>query len=234
MMKAGRKRILLVGNQILSLKTFAQACRNAQFSCIVVPTSEYILEKIEIRHYDLLVLDLDLKRKPHIDLVQAVDQRSPYTPIVLVTKDYVQSQDLIFSLDELNIRGSWQILEKPFNPVLLAGLIEEILLEEDKGALPEQMQNSTSDQDKRAFGRRAEFQPIRFSYERLESGSRFKIFARGLLTDIGAGGMGLLTNRNLSQQQMLSFENKQFCGSGHVAWSARVDDLTRKVGISFR
>lgn len=233
-MKTDRKRILLIGNDLFSLKTLAEACRKKQLATVLAPGVDYALEEMEQRHYDLFVLDLDLKRKPSIDLVQAVDHSSPDTPIILLTTDYIQSQDLIFGLDQLNIKGTWHLLEKPFQPELLSNLVSEVLAEEDNSPLSGQTGNSEADRDKRKFARKAQFQPIRFSYEREQNGSRFKTFARGLLTDIGSGGIGLLTNRSLTEQQTISFENSQLCGSGRVVWSAVVDDLTRKIGVMFR
>jgi len=227
------KRILLIGNKTPHLQLLADTCQQADI-CATVALSPTIAHKeLSSCHYDLLVLDLDLKRKPNIDLICEVDEKSPYMPLVLLTNDYRQSQQLIFGLFELDIKGSWHILEKPFFPQTFSSHVRDILNEEEKILLAQSNNAGEAFFERRRFLRRQQFQPIRFAYEHVTYGSRFKTVTRGFLTDASIGGLGMLTNRCLEEQQYLSFENGLFCGTGQVAWRSSIDEMTYKVGICF-
>lgn len=227
------KKILLIGSDPSALQLLATYCAPERLAANIAVTPEDANDRLHEKHYDLLVFDFDLRRKPFIDLVCEIDETLPYTPILLMTEDYQQSQQLIFGLGELDIKGSWNILEKPFQPQTFTCHVKDILSEETKKLHPLPISGQETKNERRRHLRKSQFQPIRFSFEQEPYGCRFKTVTRGFLTDVSHGGIGLLTNRILDDQQYLSFENSLLCGTGRVVWKTMVDEMTQKIGIRF-
>lgn len=227
------KRILLVGQQISSLRSIAQACRGTGFSIIIAPEIKYALDEMNLRHFDFFIFDLDMGCQICRELVQMVGRKVPCATLVFLCQDYEGSHRLILKSRGTNVYGEWHILEKPQSVDVLIQLIKQLLVDETERLQDGQLLDSSAGFDRRDAVRKSFFLPIRFSYERLENDNKVQTLSCGLLVDIGSGGIGLMTNRHLAKQQCINFENTILCGSGVVAWNAAFDDLPHKVGIKF-
>lgn len=88
-------------------------------------------------------------------------------------------------------------------------------------------------EDRRAFHRFKVNMPLRYHFLELE------ISGKGALFDIGASGIGLVTNRRLNLFAPLAikieipFNKETFYFTGEVAWVRRVDFNTYRAGIRF-
>jgi DNA-binding response OmpR family regulator len=96
----------------------------------VVSSGEEALEVTRRYHFDLILLDVNMRGIDGFEVVQALRKRGVKTPIIIVSgrkEDY----DTLYGLDI----GADDYITKPFNPIVLGAKVKA-LIRRSKGTLP--------------------------------------------------------------------------------------------------
>lgn len=99
-----------------------QAIRSAGMDARIVSSGEAALELTRTSHFDLILLDINLKGMDGFGVIQALRGRGVKTPIIIVSgrrEDY----DTLYGLDI----GADDYITKPFNPVVLAAKVKALI-----------------------------------------------------------------------------------------------------------
>jgi DNA-binding NtrC family response regulator len=123
-------RIFLLDDDELIITMLSRALRNAGFETQVQTTSQDIMEKIEIWHPDLIMLDINLgEDRNGMDILNEIKQGLD-TPVVMLTGD-----DSAESAIKAMKIGAADYLTKPFNVdeviLIIEGILERAKLKDE-------------------------------------------------------------------------------------------------------
>ena len=122
--------VLIVDDDESVLTMIYKVIRSAGMDAQTVSGGEAALELTRTNHFDLILLDINLKGMDGFGVIQALRGRGVKTPIIIVSgrrEDY----DTLYGLDI----GADDYITKPFNPVVLAAKVKA-LIRRSRGGLP--------------------------------------------------------------------------------------------------
>jgi len=226
-------KILAVDDEKLLLWALERACEGRSLNITTAVTTEEALAEVEHCHYDLFLLDFDLRDQSRTELLKGIDQRCPYVPIIIMTTADMKSCELNDAIRAARKQGAWHLMEKPFSLDRMLCFIEIIF--QDQGNVKLCLNDLTHnfDNEKRMKFRRPHVQTVDLSFKEIVEGELKTNLVTGILTDISDYGLGMLTHSPLKRDQVVNFNDPLLQQSGVVAWSSRIEELTCRVGINF-
>lgn len=224
-------KILAIDDEQLLLWALKRAGRERSLDITTAATTEQALSEMAACHYDLFLLDFKPQEKSRIELLKHIDEQSPYVPLIIMTTSDTRSCELNDAIRCVRKQGAWHLLEKPFSLDRLVNFIEVIFQTHRNMKLCMTDLTHNFDNEKRLHTRRPHVLPFSFTLRTITNGVEDRIASTGILTDISACGIGMLSHLPLKQDQVLCFgpELKEQCGI--VAWSWMIEDQTCRVGI---
>ena len=78
-------QILLADDEQTFLLSTGDLLRREGYACDCVPNAAAALERLRVQRYDVLILDVKMPGNADLELVQALPQAAPGTPVILVT-----------------------------------------------------------------------------------------------------------------------------------------------------
>ncbi|HKI51345.1 MAG TPA: response regulator [Geothermobacteraceae bacterium] len=226
-------RILAIDNEHLLLKALERAGKGRSFEIKTAATTRHALDEIDCCDYDLFMLDFDIDDQERQDLLQTIDERCPFVPIIIMTTSDRKSSELNEAIRSRRKQGSWHLLEKPFSLDRLISFVDVIFQNRGSEKFCPNSLSVSYDQEKRYEFRRPHVQPVKFSFKSMVDGVVNRISANGILTDISDCGSGILAHRQMHPEQVISFEDEFIKQNGIVAWSVMVDNETCRFGVQF-
>lgn len=226
-------KILAVDNDQLILWALEKACKGRELDVITSTTVEQALEEISKHHFDLFLIDLNLRDKGQLELLEAIDSCCPYVPIIIMTTTDAESCELIDLIRSARQKGAWHVLEKPFSLDKMISFIEVIF--QDNGNVKVCLNSLTHnyDQEKRQKLRRPYVQVVNFSFQAIIDGVSERVMSKGILTDISDSGSCLLAHEKLQPEQVISFEDEDLQQCGFISWSEPIEEETFRCGVQF-
>lgn len=231
-MKIAPRKVLLIDSEMLIHLAVSQAYRDNGPYFITASSAGEALKKMEIFSFDLFLLALDLKDEDSLQLLKIIDQRYPDAPVILMTNNKIEYSALIDKIEETKKRGTWQLIEKPFNLDILTILIERSLYERDRSNL-EDAGLVTAGAEKRTTLRNSYVETIQLFVDTSEHGIAGEKKVKATLTDLSDGGLGLITKYPLKKSQPIRFADTAFGQAGVVAWAALMDNHICRAGVQF-
>lgn len=230
-MRAAPLKILAVDDEQLLLWALERACKGRSLDIKTAVTTQQALAEIELCHFDLFLLDFDLKDPSRLELLKAIDERCPYVPIIFMTTADMKSCELNDTIRAARKQGAWHLLEKPFSLDRMISFVEVIFQDQGHVKLCLNDLSHNYDNEKRLQIRRPHVQSMSFSFKSIVDGKQLKTFTAGILTDISDCGLGLLTHSALKPDQVLTFGDMLMKQCGIIAWSSMIDAQTCRAGI---
>jgi len=226
-------KILAVDDEHLLLKALERAVKGRSLEINTAATTRQALEEIERCDFDLFMLDFDIDDQDRQDLLQTIDERCPFIPIIIMTTSDRKSPELNEAIKSRRKQGSWHLLEKPFSLDRLISYVDVIFQNQGNVKYCPNSLSVSYDQEKRYEFRRPHVQPVNFSFKSMIDGVVRRISANGILTDISDCGTGILAHKQVHPEQVISFENEFIKQNGIVAWSVMLDSETCRFGVQF-
>lgn len=226
-------KILAVDDEQLILWALEHACKGRSLNIKTANTTERALAEIEACHYDLFLLDFDLKDQGRLELLKVIDECCPYVPVIIMTTSDVNSCELNDTIGSIRKNGAWHLLEKPFSLDKLISFIELIFQDHDNVKVCLNSLTHNYDQEKRQQFRRPHVQPVNFSYQIIADGVSTRKSSKGIFTDISDSGSCLLVHEQLQPEQVISFEDDSLQQCGFVTWSILIEEDTYRCGVQF-
>lgn len=230
-MTAAPIRILAIDDEQLLLWALDRACKDKPLDITTASSHEEALAKLGECHYDLFLLDFDLRDKQRVDLLQEIDARCPFIPIIFMTTSNMNSVELNNVIRDTRKHGSWHLLEKPFKLDRMIGFIELIFKEQENVKICLHDLTHNYDNEKRVRSRYPHVQSIKLSYKSIIDGQQEETETTGILTDVSDTGVGLLTRTPLRPEQVINFGEDMDKKCGVVAWSNMIESETYRAGI---
>jgi len=125
-MTATPLKILAIDDEQLLLYALERAGKGRALEITTAATAEQALARLENGHYDLFLLDFDLKDQSRRELLAAIDTRCPCIPVILMTTSDKQSTTLHEAIRACRRQGAWSLIEKPFSLDTMVHCIDRI------------------------------------------------------------------------------------------------------------
>lgn len=229
-MKIAPRKVLLIDSEMLIHLAVSQAYRNTGPYFITASSVGEALKKMDIFSFDLFLLALDLKDEDSLQLLKIIDQRYPDAPIILMTNNKTEYCALLETIEESRKRGSWQLIEKPFNLDILTILIERSLYERER-VLP--ATRDVAGAEKRTALRNSYVETVQLFVDASDRGFAGEKKVKATLTDLSDGGLGLITKYPLKKSQPVRIADSTSGKTGVVAWTALLDNHICRAGVQF-
>ncbi len=226
-------KILAVDSDQLLLCALKRACKGKSFGITTASTVKQALETIELSHFDLFLLELDMQCQESLQLLKTIDDRCPYVPIIVMSASVMSVSEISAVIRAVRKHGAWHLLEKPFSLDKMLSFVKEIFQDHDHIIHGMNSLTHSYDQENRDQFRRPYVQPIYFSFKTVVDGASKRIPAKGILTDISECGSGMLAHRQLLPAQVICFEDGFVTENGIVAWSVMIEKETCRFGVQF-
>lgn len=225
--------ILAVDDEQLILWALERACKDRSLNIKTAESAERALKMLSQDHFDLFLIDFDLKDPTRLDLLQAVDEHCPYRPIIIMTTNDSRSTELHDAIRSVRKKGAWHLLEKPFSLDSLIGFID--LVTRDEGDVKVCLSDLTHnyDQERRRQHRRLHVQPVNYSFKTIVDGAMQRVISKAILTDISNAGSCMLIQEPLQPDQIIHFEDESLSHCGRVSWCLPIEDETYRCGVHF-
>ncbi len=224
-------KILAIDDEQLLLWALERAFKGRELQVNTASTAEQARSKIALSHYDLFLLNFDLKDKNSQSLLKSIDELCPYVPVIIMTTSDVKSCELNDAIRAVRKQGAWHLLEKPFRLERLISFVELIFQEQNciKLCLTDLAHNF--DNEKRNYVRRPHVLPLNLRLKYITDGATKEVLTQSILTDISECGLGLLSRAPLEQDQVIGFGGELKEQYGIVAWSNMIEEDTCRAGI---
>ncbi len=122
-----KRKILIVDDEVNSLKVLAAALSNEEFSVETARSAEEALSMFQGRHYDLVISDYKMPGMDGEQLLEKVKTQAPEIPFILLTA---------YGTIELAVnamrKGAYTYLTKPVNLDHLESVVGDVLLAEER------------------------------------------------------------------------------------------------------
>jgi putative two-component system response regulator len=130
-MEGGRKKIILVDDVLVNLKTGSEVL-GAEYDVFTVPSAEKLFKILKCIHPDMILLDIDM---PGMDGYQALrllkaEDRTRDIPVIFLSAH----QDPLYESQGLSL-GAVDYLAKPYSPQLLRKRVETQFRLESQGRI---------------------------------------------------------------------------------------------------
>jgi len=230
-MTAAPLKILAIDDEQLLLWALERALKGRELQVNTASTVEQALNQIEHAHYDLFLLDFDMKDKNSHSLLRKIDELCPYVPVIIMTTSDAKSTELNEAIRSVRKQGAWHLLEKPFRLDRLTSCVDLIFNEQNaiKYSLTELASNYGN--EKRQYVRRPHVLPVDLRIKHIIDGETREVVTRSILTDISECGVGLLSNSPLEKDQLIGFGGELREQFGIVAWCHMIEEKTCRAGI---
>jgi DNA-binding response OmpR family regulator len=122
--------VLIVDDDEAVRTTLYKVIRSNGLDAHQAASGKEALQMVQDRHYDLILLDVNMQGMDGFTVVQQLRSRNVRTPIIIVSgrkEDY----DTLYGLDI----GADDYVTKPFNPIILGAKVKA-LIRRSKGSLP--------------------------------------------------------------------------------------------------
>jgi|Deesub1362A_J573_1020465.scaffolds.fasta_scaffold00311_45 two-component system response regulator HydG/two-component system response regulator AtoC len=119
-----RYKILIVEDEVSSLKVLSTALKGEEFDVETSTTAEDALKMINGDHYDLVISDYKLPGMNGEDLLERIRLKNPHIPVILLT-----AYGTIDRAVQAMRKGAYTYLTKPVNLNVLASTVREALRE---------------------------------------------------------------------------------------------------------
>jgi two-component system, NtrC family, response regulator HydG len=126
---ASKKTILVVDDDKSILRTFTRILQKSGYEIVTAETGKEAIEKAEIQHYDLALVDIRLPDMDGTDLLAKLKKQLQNTVKIMIT-GFPSLETGVKALDE----GADAYLVKPVKPQELLVLLEEKLKNREESA----------------------------------------------------------------------------------------------------
>lgn len=224
-------KILAIDDEQLLLWALERAFKGRDLQVNTASTTEQALAQIDLVHYDLFLLDFDLKDHNSQALLKKIDKLCPYVPVIIMTTSDAKSRELNDAIRAVRKQGAWHLLEKPFRLERLISYVELIFQEQDCIKLCLTDLEHNFDNEKRQHLRRPHVIPLDLRLKAILDGEVQEVVAQSILTDISECGIGLLSRSPLERDQVVGFGGELKQQYGIVAWSSMIETDTCRAGL---
>ncbi|WP_303721331.1 response regulator [Malonomonas rubra] len=231
-MKIAPPKVLLIDSEMLIHLAVSQTYRNTGPYFITAASVGEALKKMEIFNFDLFLLALDMNDEESVQLLKIIAQRFPDIPVILMSDSKTKYSALLEKVEASRKRGSWQLIEKPFNLDILKILVERSLYEHERKK-PEAIDAMGSGSEKRTSLRNSYVEAVQLLVDASDWGIVGEKRVNATVTDLSDGGLGLITKYPLKESQPVRFADASFGKAGLVAWAAPMDNHICRAGIRF-
>lgn len=119
-MKENRLTVLLVDDDKSILRTFTRILQRAGYETDTATSGKEALGKLQVRSYDIALIDLFLGDSNGLDLLTEIGRNSPRTFKIMIT-----GADIWERRDEAHNNGADVYLTKPINPADLLDILKK-------------------------------------------------------------------------------------------------------------
>jgi len=120
-------QIQIIDNEIVMAMAVSRAYRNKPIDIITATNIDQAIEQMDVFHFSLFLLDLDMKDCCSFQLLEIITRRFPETPVILMTTADIFSLALIEKIEKIRSQHCWHIVEKPFAYKRLLGFVDRAL-----------------------------------------------------------------------------------------------------------
>ncbi len=224
-------KILAVDDEQLLLWALERVSKGRALNISTAEDTEQALAKISCAHFDLFLLDFDLKDSNSQLLLKAIDDRCPYVPVIIMTTSDIRSSKLNDAIRAVRKQGTWHLLEKPFRLGQLIGYVKLIFQDRYRIELHTTGLAHNFGSEKRRQLRRPYVLPLSFIFKSIVDGQQQEQLCCGIITDISDRGVGLLAHVPLEHNLVIDFGSELSEQYGIVVWSGMIETQTCRAGI---
>lgn len=120
-----KKRILLVDDEIITLKLTKKYLKNSGFEIEIASDSTAAIQALTSEHFDLIVIDITMPTLSGFDLVQLMQSLDIITPVI-----FLSNNDNQWSIEESYSLGAKRFVSKEREFNRLPEIIHEVLSQE--------------------------------------------------------------------------------------------------------
>lgn len=121
-----KKRILLVDDEVITLKLTKKFLTNSGFETTMAASSTEAINLLTAERYDLIVIDITMPTLSGFDLVQLMQSFDIDTPVI-----FLSNNDNQWSIEESYSLGAKRFVSKEREFNQLPEIIREVLQEEN-------------------------------------------------------------------------------------------------------
>jgi CheY-like chemotaxis protein len=229
------KKILVVDDESLIRYALTAMLQSDRIEVKAVPSGTQALDEITSRFYDLCFLDIHLPDRDGLEIARTLKDISPGTKIVIMTGSEVTEH-----MTRDFHKNAELVLSKPFDLFQVKAFVEQVLSE----GKPLYRDETNTLKDYQVFinwlandQRRHERKHVAKSITCLEASSNAEegahVFSANVI-DISDGGIGIITELELSPGRVIRFFDQMGYGLGIVRWSRRErGDVSYRAGVQF-
>jgi len=224
-------KVLAIDDEQLLLWALEKAFKGRKLQINTASTTEQALAHLEQCHYDLFLLNFNLKDQKSQVLLEKIDNLCPYVPIIIMTTCDVTSCQLKDAVQSVRKQGAWHLLEKPFRLERLISFVE--LLFHSQTCIKPNQSNLVHnyDHEKRQHLRRPYVTPMSLRIKNIIDGENKEVVTQSIITDISKCGIGLLSPSPLERDQVIGLGGELKEQYGIVAWCKMIETNTCLAGI---
>lgn len=120
-----KKRILLVDDEIITLKLTKKYLKNSGFEIEIASDSTAAIQALTSENFDLIVIDITMPTLSGFDLVQLMQSLDIITPVI-----FLSNNDNQWSIEESYSLGAKRFVSKEREFNRLPEIIHEVLSQE--------------------------------------------------------------------------------------------------------
>lgn len=231
-MEKEMSRILVVDDDRLMRFGLSRALSRKSLEVKTAATARQALMGIDDCGYDLCLINIHLPDINGLELSRLIRDSCPGIVVILMAASYIGEPGLREGIREALAQGSCLFIAKPFRLAEATDLIIQAL-EGHLSPAAERLPDEDFLDRKRKFQRKPFVMVLKFYMSGVSHGEMRRDVWRAVSTDICDGGIGLLTQIPLQENQVISFDEELSGRMGVVAWSTMLDSLTCRAGIRF-
>ncbi|MDY0213035.1 MAG: response regulator [Desulfuromonadaceae bacterium] len=224
-------KILVVDNEQLLLWALERAGKGRALNISTAASNEQALEKISRGHFDLFLLDFDLKDSSNLLLLKLIDAHCPYVPVIIMTTSDLRSSKLNDAIRAVRKQGAWHLLEKPFRLDQLTEYVKLVFQDRSHPKFCVSELKHNFDSEKRRQLRQPHVLPLDFAFKSIVDGQQQQQLCGGIIIDISDRGAALLSHIPLERDLVIDFSDELSKQYGVVVWSRMLETLTCRAGI---
>jgi CheY-like chemotaxis protein len=232
-MEQEMNRILIVDDDQLMRFGLSRALSRKSFEVASAATARQALMDIATCPYHLCLLSMHLPDINGLELLRIIKDNCPETVVILMAASYIGDSGLREKLKEALDQGQCLFIAKPFNLADATDLIINALEGNMQPLNGFRLTEEGYVDRRRKYQRKPFVKILNFYTSGISEGEVRRSAFRAVSTDICEGGIGLLTQIPLQENQVVSFDEELSSRLGVVAWSTMLDSETCRAGIRF-
>ena len=119
--------ILIVDDESVMRLSLKKLLEKEAYQVAVSGDSEESLQMARSIHFDLAIVDLKLKDKNGVDLINELKRRQPHLESILITGE----SSIHVSITEAINKGIFHFISKPFEPEIMLSLVKKLLKQKE-------------------------------------------------------------------------------------------------------